>query len=156
MRLEEAIKSHFRNDQHKALLNIYYTNSVLQTHYKNLMRPFDLTPQQFNVLRILKGQYPEAVRIGLVKGRMIDRNSDMTRLVKRLVQKGLIERINCPVDKRQFDLKITEKGMEVLDKLSLAVASFEDNLKGLSKEELEQLNSLMEKFRKHLPALEEG
>ena len=156
MRLEEAIRSQFRNDQHKALLNIYFTNSLLQSHYKDLMRPFDLTPQQFNVLRILKGQYPESVRIGLVKERMIDRNSDMTRLVQRLNQKGLIERITYPTDKRQFNLKITEKGIAVLEKLSEVVALFEDSLKGLSAEELEQLNLLIEKFRKHLPALEAG
>lgn len=147
MRLEEAIRSQFRNEQHKALLNIYFTNSLLQSHYKDLMRPFDLTPQQFNVLRILKGQYPESVRIGLVKERMIDRNSDMTRLVQRMVQKGLIERVTCPTDKRQFNLKITIRGIEVVDEMSVSVAEFEDDLKALSDAECKTLNELLDRFR---------
>lgn len=147
MRLEDVIKTNFRNDQHKALLNIYYTNSLLKSHYHELMRPFDLTPQQFNVLRILKGQYPEAVRIGLVKERMIDRNSDMTRLVQRMVQKGLIERVTCPTDKRQFNLKITIRGIEVVDEMSVSVAEFEDGLRALSDAECKTLNELLDRFR---------
>mgnify|MGYP000043386211 CR=1 FL=1 len=148
MRLEEVVKvEQFRNDSQRAIINLYYTNSVISGQFKALLKPAGLTPQQFNILRILNGQYPEPARIGLVKERMIDRNSDMTRLVERLVSKGLIERTVCEEDRRQQHVKITEKGRSMLHTIKAKVDRFENASQQLSDKELDVLNQLLDKLR---------
>lgn len=147
MRLEEALHVQgFRNEQQRAIINLYYSNSLISFYFKEVLKPFGITSQQFNILRILKGQYPEAVRIGLVKERMIEQNSDTTRLIERLLQKELIDKSICQHDKRQFHLSITPKGLELLQQLEEKVAAFENTI-DLTDGELAQFNTLLDRIR---------
>ncbi len=147
MRLEEALHVQgFRNEQQRAIINLYYSNSLISFYFKEVLKPFGITSQQFNILRILKGQYPEAVRIGLVKERMIEQNSDTTRLIERLLHKELIDKSICKHDKRQFHLTITEKGIALLQQLEEKVAAFENSI-DLSDDELVQFNALLDRIR---------
>lgn len=148
MRLEDAVKvNQFRNESQKAIINLYYTNGLVSGQFKNLLKPHGITPQQFNILRILKGQKPNPVRIGIVKERLIDRNADVTRLVERLIKKGLLQRKVCEEDRRQQHLVITDEGEKILSSIEKEVASFEDATKILTEKELAQFNTLMDKLR---------
>lgn len=148
MRLEDAVKvNQFRNESQKAIINLYYTNGLVSGQFKNILKPHGITPQQYNILRILKGQQPNPVRIGMVKERLIDRNADVTRLVERLIKKGLLNRKVCEEDRRQQHLEITSNGLSVLSTIEKDVIDFENATQRLSQEELQQFNALMDKLR---------
>lgn len=148
MRIEDAVKlSKFRNEKQKAIINIYYTNSIITGKLKEVLKPYKITPQQFNILRILKGQFPKAVRTGIVKERLVDRNSDVTRLVERLINKNLVSRENYTGDKRQMHIKINENGLNLLAKLDQLIIDFEDGISVMDNSKLEQLNLLLDHLR---------
>ncbi len=110
MKLEEEIKQKkFRNEFHKLAVNIIYTHSWLEYNISKFFKKFNITSNQFNILRILRGQYPEPVSINLLKERMLDIMSDASRLVDRLVAKGLVKRTTCVNDRRKVDVIITKK-----------------------------------------------
>ena len=92
MKIEEEIKSHFRNEYHKALVNIYYTNSMLVEELQIALKKYGITTQQYNILRILRGQHQKAVSIGTIRERMLDKNSDVSRIIERLKVKKLVSR----------------------------------------------------------------
>src|SRR5690606_27983237 len=98
MRIEDEIKSRFKNDYHKLVVNIHLTSARIGERMQNEMKKFDLTMTQYNVLRILRGQNQNAVSVGLIKERMIERNSDVSRIIDRLVRKKLIERTENKTD----------------------------------------------------------
>lgn len=148
MKLEEEIKqSSFRNEYHKLAVNILYTHSWLISKIADHLWKFDLTPQQFNLLRILRGQYPEPASISLLKERMIDKMSDASRLVDRLISKGLVEREICPDDRRRVNVIITKKGLSLLKKIDETDQTIDNFLKSLSEEEAVILNNLLDKLR---------
>lgn len=148
MKLEEEIKqSSFRNEYHKLAVNILYTHSWLLTKITVRLLKFDLTPQQFNLLRILRGQYPKPASISLLKDRMIDKMSDASRLVDRLNSKGLVEREICPEDRRRVNVIITKKGLNLLKKIDETDQRLDVILKNVSKEEAILLNELLDKLR---------
>lgn len=148
MRLEEAIKvKSFRNEYQKAIINLYFTNSILSHQFKQRLKPYGITSQQFNILRIVKGQYPNAVRVGVIKERMIEQNSDITRLVERLHNKGLLKRVVCEEDKRQQHVTITEKGLNLLQITKEVVINFEEYNTDMTLAELRELNRLLDKLR---------
>ncbi|RLD26256.1 MAG: MarR family transcriptional regulator [Bacteroidetes bacterium] len=147
MKLEDEIKSGFRNEQHKALVNLYYTESILSGQFVSMLKKYGLATPQFNVLRILQGQLPEAVSIGLVKERMLTNNSDVSRIVDRLFKKGLVERKECDADRRQKDVYISQKGVELLEKIAICEKQHDEVLSNLSLKEVEQLNNLLDKIR---------
>lgn len=148
MKLEDEIKQHsFRNEYHKLAVNIIFTHSWLMSKIYELLDEYDLTPQQFNLLRILRGQYPQPASITLLKERMLDKMSDASRLVERLVTKGLVERKICPVDRRKVDVVITKKGLKLLEKIDKTDDEMDSFLKNITKEEAEQLNQLLNKLR---------
>lgn len=148
MKLEDEIKQHsFRNEYHKLAVNIIFTHSWLMSKIYELLDEYDLTPQQFNLLRILRGQYPQPASITLLKERMLDKMSDASRLVERLVTKGLVERKICPVDRRKVDVVITKKGLKILEKIDKTDDEMDSFLKNITKEEAEQLNQLLDKLR---------
>src|SRR3989337_3458772 len=109
MKLEEEISQKaFRNNKHKAIVNIIFSyNWLLKNHFK-LLKPYDLTIQQFNILRILRGQYPNPATVKLLKERMLDKMSDASRLVDRLIKKELVTRCINTKDRRAVDIKISE------------------------------------------------
>jgi len=148
MKLEDEIKqSSFRNEYHKLAVNIIYTHSWLMSKIYELLDEYDLTPQQFNLLRILRGQYPHPASITLLKERMLDKMSDASRLVERLLSKGLVERKICPKDRRKVDVIISKKGLKVLDKIDKTNDEMDRYLKNLTTKEAEQLNYLLDKLR---------
>lgn len=147
MKIEDEIKSKFRNESHKALVNLYYTNHFVSQQFFKLLKDQGLAVAQFNVLRILKGQHPNGASIGLIKERMLDKNSDTSRIVDRLFAKKMVERKESKNDRRKKDVLITSKGIEVLGKLK-SFEKLEDTiLANFSQNELFQLNYLLDKIR---------
>jgi len=147
VKLEDEIKSNFRNNNHKALVNIYYTNNLLADQFVAMLKNYGLAAPQFNVLRILRGQLPNAVSIGLIKTRMIDKNSDVSRIIDRLYKKGLVERKECDADRRQKDVFISKKGIALLEKMAKCEEQQDKLLANLTKKEVDQLNTLLDKIR---------
>lgn len=148
MKLEEEIKqSSFRNEYHRLAVNILYTHSWLMSKIADHLWKFDITPQQFNLLRILRGQYPDPASISLLKERMIDKMSDASRLVDRLISKGLVKREICPDDRRRVNVIITKKGLNLLKKIDETDQTIDNFLNSLSEEEAVILNNLLDKLR---------
>ena len=148
MAIEDDIKqSKFKSDHQKALINLLYTASWVQGKQQEFFRPFKITAQQFNILRILKGQYPQSISATEIKARMLDKNSDVSRLLDRLVAKDLVTKRTCPNDKRATDVNITEIGLELLKTLDKYQGQI-DGMLSLTEEEAGQLSSLLDKALK--------
>jgi DNA-binding MarR family transcriptional regulator len=149
MRIEEIIKTSFpMAEEKKALLNVMFTQNVIAEKFSELLKPFDLSAEQFNVLRILRGQKGNPVNMCTIQERMIAKTSNTTRLVDKLLLKGLVFREICPQNRRKMEITITSKGMELLQQLDPLVETHEKKFgNNLSEKELAQLNTLLEKFR---------
>ena len=148
MRLEEAIKqSEFKDSYNKAIVNLLYTQSYIVTRQSSLFKPFGISPEQYNVLRILKGQKGKPITVSSIQERMLNKMSNASRLVEKLKQKGMILREECPTDRRQVDILITEKGMDVLNQLHNQMYELNRSLVQLNEEEVDQLNFLLDKLR---------
>jgi len=148
MRIEEEIQtSNFEDNYHKLVINISYTSGWLN----NLLRPqfekYNLTQQQFNILRILRGQYPKPATINLLKERMIDKMSDASRIVDRLVQKGLVSRCTNNKDRRAVDIRISDAGIVILKTMDTAFRTKDFLKNNLSEEEAAKLSDLLDKLR---------
>jgi DNA-binding MarR family transcriptional regulator len=148
MRIEEEIKqTKFRSIFQKAGINIIYTSNWLQNQQKDFFKQFDLTGQQFNILRILKGQHPRSISVTEIRDRMLDKNSDVSRLLDRLAIKSMISRKECTYDKRATEVFITPQGLELLEKIELQVSQLDRFISKLNTEEATQLNMLLDKIR---------
>ena len=148
MKLENEIKQvKFRSEYQKAILNIYYTNCFIGSQFHEALREHKITQQQYNILRILRGQHPEIASMGLIKERMLDKSSDVSRLVERLRIKKLIERRTCKKDRRQADVKITNSGLDLLVKTDGCEKQMDNILSNLSIGEVKSLNDLLDKIR---------
>lgn len=148
MRLEEAIKQkEFKDPYNKAIVNLLYTQSFIVTKQSSLFKPFGLSPEQYNVLRILRGQKGSPITVSSIQDRMLNKMSNASRLVEKLKQKGMVVREECPSDRRQVDILITEKGMDVLDQLQDQMYELNRTLIQLNEEEVDQLNFLLDKLR---------
>jgi len=148
MRLEDEIKGRFRNEYHKGLINLNYTTRMLGYRFIQDLKKHDITEQQYNVLRILRGFRAEApLSIGFIKERMLDRDSDVSRLVDRLYSRGLLLRYEDKADRRKKSVEISEKGLELLNNLLETELSVDSLLKNLTESEVEQLNFLLDKIR---------
>ncbi len=131
----------------KTVINIAYTSRVIEMA-TSVFKDFNLTNQQYNVLRILRGQKGKPANLSTLQERMIDRNSNTTRLVDKLVQKKLVSRKVCPENRRKIEILITEKGLTVLQELDPIITKANENaVKNLNTEELETLNNLLDKLR---------
>ncbi len=148
MKLEDEIKQpKFNSEFQKLAVNIIFTYNWLNNNQLAFFKKYDLTPQQFNVLRILRGQHPETASVSLIKERMLDKMSDASRLVDRLVAKELVERHICPKDRRKADVNITEKGLKLLEEIDVKLNAVFENLENISIDEAKQLNALLDKLR---------
>ncbi|HEY9049438.1 MAG TPA: MarR family transcriptional regulator [Ohtaekwangia sp.] len=148
MSLEQDIyQEDFRNEFQKALLNMVFTNYHVVDKMNVVFKKHDITRQQYNVLRILKGQLPGHASINLIKDRMLDKMSDASRIVERLRIKGLVTRDFCEKDKRSVEVRITQTGLTILDRMQPEVEGFEHILHNLTEEETHQLNYLLDKIR---------
>lgn len=142
--ISNDIKSKFSSDKVKALINIKYTANWLNSQEIELFKPFGVSPQQYNILRILRGA-KKAIKAQTVKERMIDRAPNATRLMDKLCDKKLIERDRCNEDRRVVYIKISKQGLELLQTID---TSFNiDFLKNLSQKEAGQLSDLLDKIR---------
>jgi DNA-binding MarR family transcriptional regulator len=148
MSLEADIQQQsFRNEYQKAILNILYTQNYLVSRMTEVFKKYDITRQQYNVLRILRGQFPDPASINLIKERMLEKMSDSSRIVERLRIKGLIAREDGKSDKRAAEISITPSGLELLRKMQPEVEEIEGVLTGLTPEEAKELNTLLDKVR---------
>ena len=147
MKLEEEIQSKFKDNYHKLLVNIVYSYSWAYTILRKQLKTQNLTTQQFNILRILRGQHPQPATVNLLKERMLDKMSDASRIVERLIKKKLVVREINQKDRRAVDIYITEKGLELLKKLDKMDLGTDVLRKNLSPEETDQLNRLLDQMR---------
>jgi DNA-binding MarR family transcriptional regulator len=149
MRIEKAIKQRtpFRNEWHKAIVNLIYTHNWLVDSHQGFLKQFGITHQQYNVLRILRGQYPNPTTTSDIRDRMLDKMSDMSRMIERLKKKELVEHRICPDDKRRVDVLINEAGLALLRKIEALEEPGQQMLRNLSEAEAAQLNFLLDKLR---------
>ena len=148
MKLEREISQQtFRNEYQRATINLLFTHNWLENRLTDFFKQFDLTLQQYNIMRILKGQYPQPISTAGIRERMIDRMSDASRIVDRLYKKGLVERKVCDRDKRLVDITLSETGVELMNTLESTTDHIDSFLMRLSPDETRQLNSLLDKIR---------
>ena len=148
MKIEEAIQQpKFDNERHKALVNILYTHNYLINNISEELKSFDITRQQFNVLRILKGQHPKGITILLIRERMLDKLSDASRIVDRLQKKGYVNKTASKDDRRAVTVKISKKGLGLIQRLEPASSNFNEMLNQLTKKEASLLSDLLDKIR---------
>lgn len=148
MKLEDEISQRkFRNARHKLSVNILFTYGWLSALHMQIFKSHGITTQQFNVLRILRGQYPKATSVKLIRERMLDKMSDASRIVEKLRQKGLVVRHISNHDRRHVDVFITKKGLKILDSLDKRDREFDNHSAQLSLKETELLNDLLDKLR---------
>ncbi|MHC2991564.1 MarR family transcriptional regulator [Pontibacter sp. HJ8] len=149
MKLEDEIKtSAFRSAFHKASLNLMFTGEWLMARIDSLLKPYDISSQQYNVLRILRGQQGQPINLFEIQERMLNRMSNATRLVEKLRQKGLVTRELCEENRRKVEISITDKGLQLLDKLDPLMQQLEENLfKDVSESDAENLSNTLDSIR---------
>jgi DNA-binding MarR family transcriptional regulator len=150
VKIEKVIKqgTRFKSSHEKAAVNLIYTSSWFRDTQNTLFKDHSILPQHYNVLRILKGKHPESVSPGIIKEVMLEKNNDITRLLDKLVLKGLVKRQLCPVNRRKMDINITEKGLRLLQELDEPLKKHLSEMKKkLTDKEAEQLSNLLDKMR---------
>ena len=149
MKIEEIIKSNSPlSIEKRTVLNIMFTQNVIADAFNEILKSFDLSVEQFNVLRILRGQKGKPANMCVIQERMIAKTSNTTRLVDKLLLKGLVNREVCEQNRRKMEITITEKGLKLLAELDPKIEAHEALFAhNLSSEELENLNDLLEKYR---------
>jgi MarR family transcriptional repressor of mepA len=143
-------KKEFRNEYHKLLVNINYTSRFLLFHLQQKLEEFGITYQQFNILKILQIASPAVLSMSKVKEELMDRNSDLTRLVDRLIEKKLTVREQDKINRRKINLKLTEDGFKLLEAVDGQLREFEALLTDLSEKEVITMNKLLTKLREKL------
>ncbi|MBQ4803672.1 MarR family transcriptional regulator [Aquimarina sp. MMG015] len=132
----------------KVIINLLYTENWISDRISSELKTYDISIQQFNVLRILKGQGGKPANLSTIQERMVSKMSNTTRLVDKLIKKDLVKRIICETNRRKVEITITENGNNFLDKISPVMDNFEKKItSNLSKEELNILNNLLNKLR---------
>jgi DNA-binding MarR family transcriptional regulator len=149
MKIEEEIKSTIAMSiSRKVLLNISFTRNVISDRIQEILKPYDLSGEQYNVLRILRGQKGQPANMSVIQDRMIAKSSNTTRLIDKLLLKKMVTRKECPANRRKIEILITQKGLETLNELDPLIVEHENYFaENLTTLELEQLNTLLEKYR---------
>ncbi len=151
MEIEQEIKQEkFSSPYQKAIINVIFTANHIQRVNNALMKENGLTIQQYNILRILRGQLPNAASIQLLTDRMLDKTSNASRLVEKLRVKEYLERSICNEDRRSVNVIITEKGLELLNTLDPKIENLQNSLKTIPENEINQFNSTLNKLRNYL------
>lgn len=149
--IEEILhQKKFRNIHEKTLVSLVYTAQLIQHKQQLFFKKFQLTQQQYNVLRILRSQHPNAATVNLIKERMMDRNSDASRIVERLRIAGLVQRLESETDRRSVNVLITKKGLALLERIDKLEEELFSTVKGLNLKEADQFNELLDKLLTHL------
>lgn len=148
MPIEQDIKqTKFSSEYEKAAINILFTGSWLHQNDTARLKKHGITPEQYNVLRILRGSHPKPLMLADITSRMIDRSSNATRLVEKLRQKAFAKREICENNRRQVDIVITEKGLSLLSRIDKQASEWPEILKNISKSEAQELNRILDKLR---------
>jgi DNA-binding MarR family transcriptional regulator len=148
LKLEEAIKQkRFESPQIKAMLNIMYTANWLMGEFRDVYKPFGITPQQYNVLRILRGKHPESVNPSEIKEVMLDKNPDITRLCDRLLAMGLIGRSIDNDNRRKMNIVITEQGLHMLSQIQPILTERQTQILHRSDINFDLLSDLLDELR---------
>ena len=148
MKLEDEIKQKsFPSPHHRMVVNIMFTGNWVQKELSAQLRPFGLSLQQHNVLSILRGQHPNPSTLGLIQERMLDRMSNATRLVDKLLEKGYVDRCQCPENRRKVDIVITPAGLELLQNTDSVLQQITARYAHLNADEATLLGNLLDKVR---------
>lgn len=149
MNIEEAIKSTVPLNPHtKTVLNIMYTSRIVEEKVAEMLKPFGISMQQYNVLRILRGQKGKPANLSTIQERMINKMSNTTRLVDKLIEKGFVERSICESNRRKVEISITHNGLSLLEEIDpLTLTNNNEILKDFSMNELITLNTLLDKLK---------
>ena len=149
MKIEDVIKSSVPMDvSKKIILNVMFTQNVLTESFNEILKPYDISGEQYNVLRILRGQKGNPANMCVIQERMLAKTSNTTRLVDKLLLKELVTREVCPENRRKIEVLITQKGLDVLKELDPKVTEHEESFsKKLNEDEIITLNQLLEKYR---------
>jgi DNA-binding MarR family transcriptional regulator len=149
MEIEKVVKSNINlDDSKKIILNIIYTQNVVADKFNEVIKPYDLSSEQYNVLRILRGQKGRPANMCIIQERMLSKNRNTSRLIDKLLLKELVTREVCPENRRKIEVLITNKGLELLKILDPKVSEYENQFAdNLSDTEKVQLNTLLEKYR---------
>ncbi len=149
MEIEKEIKSTVPlSITKKVILNLNFTKNMIADKFQEILKPFDLSSEQYNVLRILRGQKGKPVNMSDIQERMLTKNSNTTRLIDKLITKEMVIRNVCPNNRRKMEITITDVGLKALANLDLPVENYEQSITGnLTAKELETLNTLLEKIK---------
>jgi len=149
MNIEDLLKTDSKiPDSKKLILNIIVTANYINEKLAEVLKPFGISSQQFNVLRILRGQKGKPANLSTIQERMVSKMSNTTRLVDKLVEKGYCERMQCPSNRRKVEIRITSLGMELLEKLDPLIEDIENNIAGnIEKEEITSINTQLNELR---------
>lgn len=146
MKIENEIKGRFRNEYHKGLINLVYTEKQLSHQFLYFLKKHGITEPLYNILRVLRGTR-SVVSISYLKERMIDKSSDVSRIIDRLFEKGYVDRKENSLDRRQKEISITDKGLSLLSKMDDCEKKADSLLKNLTIDEVKELNMLLDKIR---------
>ena len=149
MNILEAInQKSFKTNYEKVLVNLLYTQNWFRDKHQNFFKEYGIRMQHYNILRILKGKFPEASSPGEIKEVMLDKAPDLTRLLDKLVDMDLVDRQLCPENRRKMDILITPKGIELLEAINREQDKMrKEDMNNITEEEAEQLSNLLDKFR---------
>lgn len=148
MKIEEEIKQiSFKNEYQKLMINQQFTGRWISNLMIKQLKPYKITNQQYNVLRILRGQQTDYISVNAISERMIDKMSNVSRLIDKLVEKSLVERKVNKEDRRQMDIRITNPGLRLVTEIENSEDKLFDKLKSLNETEAKQLNNLLDKLR---------
>jgi len=148
MKLEDAIKqTAFKSEEERLVINLVYTSGWLSSEQNRFFKRFGVSSQQYNVLRILRGQFPNPASVGLIQERMLDKMSNASRLIEKLKQKKLIKRSECSKDRRQVDVLITKDGLKLLEDIDKLNGEMHGICDTLNQTEKKKLNELLDKLR---------
>jgi DNA-binding MarR family transcriptional regulator len=148
MILEDALRQAPIEDlTFRSSLNLYYTQSRMAHFHSRVLRPFEISNQQFNILRILKGQNGKPIVVGDISNRMVDKMSNTSRLVEKMRLKSLVERTECPHDRRKVELMLTDKGLDLVKNASETMSQeIRKRMSKLDDQELVELNRILDKL----------
>jgi DNA-binding MarR family transcriptional regulator len=141
------MEKQYRNEYHRLIANLHKTDGYIFNYFAQKLAPFDLSVQQYIVLRLLSNVYPDSLTAGQVKEKMTDMNPDLTRLMDRLVAKKLIVREVDPQNRRRLNLRLTEESNRFVETAAVEFSDFESIVSHLTEEEVRTLNTLLDKIR---------
>lgn len=148
MGLKADIKqTKFKSEFEKVAVNLIFTRNWFDEQQQKVLKPEGLTLAQYNVMRILRGQYPNVCTVNLIIERMLDRMSNVSRIVDKLVNKGLVSRVPNKEDRRAVDVRITDKGLTTLSQLDVTLQKLFDDINCFSDEDCRVVNSFLDRFR---------